>query len=1582
MEQITLRKRNGTNIKLFNKEPFRTVKAATQSKSMMGVDTVTLSVFTREILSFDKGDYITVNGEYYYIRTKVNRELTSDGYFKYDAVFYGVLYDLMKTPYRNMDASGNSTTSTFDLVYTLKEYIRVLINNTNKDYPGWWVFDETGCPDKDPIAFQFSCNNCLEVLQQICQKFKVDFRITQNNNVRTIQIGHFGEKITPPDGSSKFEWGRGKGLYSLKENKVDDKAIKTRIWVEGGTSNLPTGYRDYAMRLQLPLRRKNKNAHTLSDGTVIAANSEYIGITSENARYIEDTALSNALGVDADSKLYDDIVPTRTGEVTSIDSNDVLSFYDTSMDFDINNHLVNNVSAKITFITGSLAGQTLEISKYDATNKKFTLIPYTDSRGLTIPTADSTAFRIAVGNKYKLTDIIMPQSIIDDAEENLWYAGYDDLNQLKQARVQYSLELNRMRILEVMPTDSDTVLFKPGDYVPVKDTRFGVDKNIRIQKVERNLLLRHDYHLTIADTATIDVITQTVVDTQNHEVIIINNGLRDLTKMRRGWRTTEELRNMVFDTDGYFDVSNFKANTIDTNMLTVGSKSQQFVLSGVVIEPNYGGNANRIVISAGSLIHLTINQNSARLWNMSRSDVTMGNTTGYYLYAKCPKSGDNGSWLVTQTQYKADPSGNYYYFLVGIIGTAYDATGGHTPYRDFTTTYGFTRINGNTITTGKIVTSDGYNYLDLDGAKFRIGDANSSFDFNVTKQNQITLHNVKLMSGTAADPVYSDIGVYRGVYDPNYIYYNGDEVAYTHNGVTATYRYINPTPSKGKAPTDSAYWSVVAKGKDAENVGTNILVDTAEFKDDSKWFWLNGYNNGTYNGRVSRYVSPGGSSQSSESFERIAEQLIIDTGSTRKLETSSWYTLSVYMKGVGNAGLFMLQAGNYLENTFYLDGDEKTISMSAQGDLGGSFSLSQEWECHTLTFKTKSTFSRIYNLYASTRLLSLNGYVYIAMMKLEAGREATAYIPNEVDLVGAKGINADFYEHRYAVNGSPTSPPSLTNTDRNPSGWSTYLTNPGTLEYLWRITALINGETNELKSSWTTPVRQNPIDAVELGENLVDNSEVEEDYEVVESWNTTDSTTTPPQSPQFILTQKRMCRIPANGTKYSAQARITLTGVRAKSGGASVLLYVNGTKGYPTIVEKVNIPYTSYTANYFFDLKTENATFNHNGGTMYKQIYLRLNNFYAGGVVSVSRVKLEIGARCSAWSRSEADKSGPAVLFQGVYDPSTVYHGNSRRIDCVKYDGIYYAARYDAGEFSGKVPTDTDYWNTFGAQFESVATSLLLAEFAYIENLGVRNLLTAEGGRRVQISADENAMSIYDDDDKLAIAITGEQFSDSDLFGGSEIPISMSSTNLSMQTGNALHPNITYNNTATNATFTTTKAGVVKGSVTLRLNSYGSYSIASGKPSQMFSARVSVYLDGVYLGYLDIGDMPESKNKTISFEKAISKGSHKLQTKIQVVNPNYVDQSSYSVTAISEWSNVKAEFDVRMSRYFANGNAVGCGSSQFFETIMENNKLMHKVRSGNAGLEINDGSMKLLIGGVWYTASVQTIDNKKHLILT
>ena len=77
--------------------------------------------------------------------------------------------------------------------------------------------------------------------------------------------------------------------------------------------------------------------------------------------------------------------------------------------------------------------------------------------------------------------------------------------------------------------------------------------------------------------------------------------------------------------------------------------------------------------------------------------------------------------------------------------------------------------------------------------------------------------------------------------------------------------------------------------------------------------------------------------------------------------------------------------------------------------------------------------------------------------------------------------------------------------------------------------------------------------------------------------------------------------------------------------------------------------------------------------------------------------------------------TGPTMVYRGVYDGSKVYYGTSRRVDAVKHNGHYYVARVDAGNgFQNHVPTDTAYWNDFGAEFESIATNLLLAEGANI----------------------------------------------------------------------------------------------------------------------------------------------------------------------------------------------------------------------------------------------------------------------------
>jgi hypothetical protein len=107
-----------------------------------------------------------------------------------------------------------------------------------------------------------------------------------------------------------------------------------------------------------------------------------------------------------------------------------------------------------------------------------------------------------------------------------------------------------------------------------------------------------------------------------------------------------------------------------------------------------------------------------------------------------------------------------------------------------------------------------------------------------------------------------------------------------------------------------------------------------------------------------------------------------------------------------------------------------------------------------------------------------------------------------------------------------------------------------------------------------------------------------------------------------------------------------------------------------------------------------------------------------------------------------ADGYSPAMLYRGVYNqkPDGVadvlnYFGNEKRVDCVKYNGTYYIARVDAYKnytvnpdqpFNGILPTNSNYWNTFGAQLDSIATGLLLAELAYVENLIVGRLSTGK----------------------------------------------------------------------------------------------------------------------------------------------------------------------------------------------------------------------------------------------------------------
>ncbi|MFP3802342.1 hypothetical protein, partial [Paraburkholderia sp. SIMBA_027] len=84
-------------------------------------------------------------------------------------------------------------------------------------------------------------------LQKICNEFKTDFWIKYENGNFVIHTGDFGKKIPP-----RFEYGKGKGLTGWNRNNVDDNAIVNRLYVFGGTNNIPNEYRNFSKRLKLP----------------------------------------------------------------------------------------------------------------------------------------------------------------------------------------------------------------------------------------------------------------------------------------------------------------------------------------------------------------------------------------------------------------------------------------------------------------------------------------------------------------------------------------------------------------------------------------------------------------------------------------------------------------------------------------------------------------------------------------------------------------------------------------------------------------------------------------------------------------------------------------------------------------------------------------------------------------------------------------------------------------------------------------------------------------------------------------------------------------------------------------------------------------------------------------------------------------------------------------------------------------------------------------------------------------------------------------------------------------------------------
>jgi hypothetical protein len=726
------------------------------SKKLMGDWSITCDFNYGTTIDLQIGDYIVWNGDNYYINRLPDIVKINESTFQYRVVFQSVFYELSRKLYISSDGLAD-----FSYNGSATDFITNVVAAINEISPGWTVGSVDASED---ITLQFANETCMAVLVRVAQAFKFEFEIIS----KTINL----KKVIGSTTSHIFEYGRGVGLYKLERQQVSDQNILTKVYGFGGTKNIPYTYRSGAKRL------------------VFDAGSGVKYLTKNDDLY----------GIIEGQFTDDNIYPQRTSTLTGVNysasaawNNNTDYMTDSAMDFDLNSYLIEGQTVTIVFKSGDLSGIECEIWKYDNATKRFYINAYTDTDGATRP---DTLNHPHSGDSYTLVNISMPQSYVDTAETALEVATQAYLDENCVPMVVYSVDFD--------PKYAKTIYLSlnVGDKVTITDLDLGIDTLIRIAAIEYPLVNPYKIRATIADfvpyTLQERIIRSTISTIK--ETIFVDR--RSAESARRNTVRQNQMKDLIFDTDGYFDAGRIKPLSIETMYLSVGSKSSDFWLSGVTIKANYLGDINRLYVSAGSLVHLQIEITGlGYTWvigsALDQSSLTAG--TAYYLYARCSKSALTGNWVLSSSQITVESETGYYHFLVGMLFAAADG------YRDFDFNKGMTYIHGDQIKTGTIESIDGENYLNLTDGKFRVGDASSSLDWNVTSPGVLTLRGALVQSqGGGTSPIM----VSRGPYDAGTTYYIGESVTYGGS----TWNWINATPASGHTPAENAYWTLASAG--------------------------------------------------------------------------------------------------------------------------------------------------------------------------------------------------------------------------------------------------------------------------------------------------------------------------------------------------------------------------------------------------------------------------------------------------------------------------------------------------------------------------------------------------------------------------------------------------------------------------------------------------------------------------------------------------------------------------------------------------------------------------------------------------
>lgn len=193
------------------------------------------------------------------------------------------------------------------------------------------------------------------------------------------------------------------------------------------------------------------------------------------------------------------------------------------------------------------------------------------------------------------------------------------------------------------------------------------------------------------------------------------------------------------------------------------------------------------------------------------------------------------------------------------------------------------------------------------------------------------------------------------------------------------------------------------------------------------------------------------------------------------------------------------------------------------------------------------------------------------------------------------------------------------------------------------------------------------------------------------------------------------------------------------------------------IIAKIPVGYTMQNAHNSYGNGGTTVALTPMAGTGKYEIYLwrvvcgtsgtfsTINHYYLSG--GSAPVTWYVGSS-TVYDMNDTEKYDAAIsnaaktlTYRGVFSSTTTYFNTTNQRNVVKYGSSYYIYKGTNG-VSGAWSAAN--WKAFGGEFQSVATGILLAELAYIENLGVKNLRTSASGQRVEVTQYNNAIAFYD----------------------------------------------------------------------------------------------------------------------------------------------------------------------------------------------------------------------------------------------